>query len=158
VVAYLAFTNEYWVVTLKRLCRTANINFWSPAPRSLLGEIEGAMLYFYAKDGGTRRFIVGRGKVQSFRIGTVKEAWECYGDNNGAVNLRIFLKLLNEGQSDKPKTETSIIGWHILDEVIWRPVPLDTTAIDVPVKLGTWRGRRLKPLEEQRIMRDPHWE
>ena len=99
-VAYLALTNEKWVVALKALRGSDSINFWSPSPRPLLKEIVGVILYFYATDGGDpRKYIRGRGKVKSFLVGTVREAWECYGNKNGAVNLRIFLKLLNDGQS-----------------------------------------------------------
>jgi hypothetical protein len=158
-VAYLAFTNEKWVVALRTLGGSNSINFWSPSPKKLLTEIEDVMLYFYAEDsGGPRRYIHGRGKVKSFQVGTVKEAWERYGNKNGAANLRIFLKLLKEGQSaTEPVRETSPIGWHILDEVTWRSKPLDITDLGIRVKLGTWRGRRLEPWEEQRIIRDRDW-
>ena len=158
-VTYLALTNEKWVVALKALRGSDSINFWSPSPRPLLREIVGVILYFYATDGGDpRKYIRGRGKVKSFLVGTVREAWECYGNKNGAVNLRIFLKLLNDGQSTtEPVSETSPIGWHILDDLTWRSKPLDITDLGIRVKLGTTRGRRLEPWEEQRITRDLDW-
>ena len=112
-------TNAKWVGMLGGKGFVDQVNFWSPAPIPLLKNITGNHLFFYAHPGGRKnRFIVGCGLVQEFRTGSVAAAWERFQEKNGAPNLRILIKLINEGHSDHSDasgiTETSVIGWPFL--------------------------------------------
>ena len=128
----------------------------SPTPIPLLKNIAGHHLFFYACPGGRKnRFIVGCGLVLEFMTGSVASAWERFQDRNGAPNLRILLKLINEGHRDRSDapgiTEMGIIWWHILNNVVWLKEPLEAAEVGIVIHRGTQRGRSLTADEFERL-------
>jgi len=155
---YIGMTNARWAGMLQGKGFVDQVNFWSPTPKPLLKDITWHHLFFYAHPGGRKnRFIVGYGIVKEFLTGSVASAWERFQEKNGAPNLRILVKLINEGHSDHDATssitETSVIGWHVLNNVRWLRDPLEADEVDIVVRRGTQRGRSLSDEEFERLLR-----
>lgn len=154
---YIGNTNEKWAGMLQGKKFVDQVNFWSPAPIPLLKDIVGYHLFFYAHPGGRKdRFIVGCGLVHEFLKGSVASAWERFQEKNGAPNLRVLIKLINEGHSAYSVasgiTEASVIGWHVLNNVMWLGEPLEADEVDIIIRRGTQRGRRLSDDEFERLL------
>ena len=155
---YLAMTDARWAGLLQSSKLADEINFWSPCDRPLRNDITGSRIYFYSEPPGLgKRRVVGFGNVGDVYVTSVVDAWNKFGERNGAKTLLIFLKLLNEDRlktvGSRSLSEASLIACHTLLDVHWLPDPADLDDVDIIVKRGTQRGRALTNDEEARLHR-----
>lgn len=104
-------TDSEWARYLYLKGYRENINFWRKDKRRLhltKGD------YFYFKIRGTP-YIIGRGQFSGMEIMPIKEAWDRFGDHNGAESYHAFAELCKKTL----EMNESLINCIILNDIEW---------------------------------------
>lgn len=126
--AFLAVTDTDWFRHLSKLDDVDEVNFWSPAPKSLKSFRRGTPVLFKLKS--PYNAIAGGGFFEHFTVLPISIAWDAFGEKNGASSLnevRSRIARLRHEQTD-PYSEYRI-GCHVLVEPFfwerdqWIPQP-----------------------------------
>lgn len=108
-------TDPKWAKYLYLKGYKDKINFWRKDRRKIR---LNKGVYFYFKIRGTP-YIVGRGQFLDMKMMTMKEAWDEFGDRNGAESYEKFVELCKDTLGIEKYDENALINCIILDNVEW---------------------------------------
>ncbi|RWA71906.1 HNH endonuclease [Mesorhizobium sp.] len=124
----IAVTDGDWFNQLRRMPDLAEVNFWSPSPKSFRALQPGELFLF--KLHAPINMIVGGGIFASSTVMPLSLAWEAFGANNGVTSLpEMRSRILRYRKLDPAATGPIEIGCRILtqpfflDERRWFPPP-----------------------------------
>lgn len=116
----VAVTDGDWFNQLRRQPELAEVNFWSPSPKSFRALQPGELFLF--KLHAPINMIVGGGVYASSTIMPLSLAWEAFGSANGVTSLaEMRSRILRYRKMDPATVEPVEIGCRILTQPFFLP-------------------------------------
>ncbi|MEV1005260.1 HNH endonuclease [Nonomuraea sp. NPDC050202] len=119
--AYVGVTDESWYRFLAARPTLTEVNFWRPGGGRGFGAVEHGELFFF-KTHYPHNSVVGGGFFSGFAPLRVSEAWEFFGQGNGAASLVDLRQQVGKYRSQPiAPGEDPIIGCVIIRDVFFFP-------------------------------------
>ncbi len=116
----VAVTDRDWFEHLRRQPNIAEVNFWSPSPKSFRALQPGELFLF--KLHAPVNMIVGGGIFASSTVMPLGLAWEAFGEANGVINLaEMRTRILRYRRLDADSRGPIEIGCRILTQPFFLP-------------------------------------
>jgi putative restriction endonuclease len=126
--AWVGVTDNDWYRFLAARPERAEVNFWRPSSRSAFGAIEVGEPFFF-KSRAPHNRMVGGGFFSAYVPMRLSQAWDLFGEGNGAANLEDLRALITRHPSAGLDHDPEI-GCVLLRDV--RFFPVDGTADPPP--------------------------
>lgn len=124
----VAVTDGAWFEHLRALPDLAEVNFWSPSPKSFVALQPGELFLFKLRS--PRNYIVGGGVFAYANVLPLSLAWNAFGPANGARTLKEMRDSISQyRKADASAKQDFSIGCRILTQPFflsegdWLPVP-----------------------------------
>jgi putative restriction endonuclease len=116
----VAVTDSDWFDHLRRQSELAEVNFWSPSPRSFQALTPGELFLF--KLHAPIDMIVGGGVFAFAKVMPLFLAWEAFGPANGAASLaEMRRRIMRYRRPDDGSVASIEIGCRILTQPFFLP-------------------------------------
>ncbi len=138
---YVGVTDRHWFDYLQARLGLDEVNFWSPGARHLNAE-RGMPFLFKLK--APINAIGGMGFMSFVQRMTIRDAWEFFGDKNGAPTLPDLLRRIAANRPDKKATPADEIGCFVLSQPIFFATPIPQPE---DWKMSIQGGRYYSPAE-----------
>lgn len=116
---FVGITDWNWYQYHKRHART-EVNFWKPNPGSFRSLKPGELFLFKLKKNFGDCVVGGGTFSESIRELSINEAWNRYGEANGADSIEEFRKRIEECRHvEFPTTDELFIGCRLLTDVFY---------------------------------------
>jgi putative restriction endonuclease len=141
---FLAVTDDGWFDYLSSQPTLPEVNFWRPSAMAFHALRDGELLVFKLKS--PRNQIGGFGVFSNSTVLSLQEAWETFGDANGAPSYEAFQAAIAQLRTE-PVGPSTNIGCRVLTEPVFLPREL---RFDPP---RSWprnlQGGKRFPLEDE---------
>ncbi len=146
-------TNREWFGYIREAEIDSNINFWRKDTNQFKMIKPGEFFWFRVKTKDGKRRIMGYGIYERYEVLTIEEAWEKYGEGNGAPTKERFLELMKQSQFGRDLNFQSRIGCIILNDVHCfnddEGIDLEKIGIEFPKNIVS--GKRVDDKKLKRI-------
>ncbi|WP_344105312.1 HNH endonuclease [Myceligenerans crystallogenes] len=117
-------TDNAWAAFLRARTDLDVVNFWKPTPAASFNAIQPGEPFLFKTHAPDNR-LVGGGFLLSYRVLTVSEAWEFFGEGNGVASEAALRDAIVRHRRDKAEPvrtgEDPLIGCRILGGVFFAP-------------------------------------
>jgi len=144
--AYIAVTNHQWCCK-QRESNNRQCVFWRKNLH-FKALSEGDRFYFYSKEEGADRKVIGYAHFEEFEINTIQEAWGKYKTALGSDSLEEFCDAVAAVYKDEDNMR---LGCIVLSNPVWTENGIVLSTVGIPYAKGTVAGKTIDENEDEEL-------